>query len=285
MSDPKRLATGCTLNFCPGCGDIGIWAAFRKAALDNNWDNTNTALVAGVGCHGHMLNFVKIAGFGSLHGRALPVAAGIKMARHDLNVFVFTGDGDSLAEGGNHFLHACRRNHNISVILHDNAIYGLTTGQTSPRSPHGYKSKSTPEGNMDEPLNPCALAITAGATFVQRVYAGDIDSVAEAITKASNHKGFALVDVLQPCVTFNKLYTHEFLRENTYKLPSDYDVTNKITALEKSMEWGVKKIPLGVLYEEHRDSYEEQVPVLASGPLMKNAIVARDISESLAGYR
>lgn len=285
MPTTQELSTGCTLNFCPGCGDIGIWAAFRQACVESGWDNSNSTLVAGVGCHGHMLNFVKISGFGSLHGRALPVAAGIKMARHDLNVFVFTGDGDSLAEGGNHFVHAARRNHDITVVFHDNAIYGLTTGQTSPRSPHGYKSKSTPEGNLDEPLNPAAMAIAAGATFVARVYAGDIPKVSEMITKANAHKGFALIDVLQPCVTFNKLYTHEFYRENTYWLPDDYDKKNKFVALEKSYEWDLKKIPLGILYEVDRSSYEDQVPVLTSGPLTKDKkAVSRDVTESLKRY-
>jgi 2-oxoglutarate ferredoxin oxidoreductase subunit beta len=280
------LTTGCTINFCPGCGDIAIWAAFRQAAIEGGFDNTNTALVAGVGCHGHMLNFVKLSGFGSLHGRPIPVATGIKMARHDLNVFVFTGDGDSLAEGTNHFVHAARRNHNITVILHDNAIYGLTTGQTSPRSPHGYISKSTPEGNLDEPLNPCALAITVGATFVGRVFAGDIPSLTAMFLKANAHRGFALVDVLQPCVTFNKLYTHEFYRQNTYQLAGDYDPGNKLAAIGKAMEWGEKAIPLGVLYEEHKPAYEEQVAVIAIKPLMlNNPVTVKDISEELKKYK
>ena len=286
MTTAADLATSCTINFCPGCGDIAIWAAFRQACIEGNWDNSNTALVAGVGCHGHMINFVKITSFGSLHGRALPVATGIKMARHDLNVLVFTGDGDSLAEGTNHFVHSARRNHDITVILHDNAIYGLTTGQTSPRSPHGFVSKSTPGGNLDEQFNPCALAITSGATFVGRVFAGDIPSVTAMILLANAHKGFALVDVLQPCVTFNKEYTHEFYRENVYQLPADFDKTNKLTALAKAMEWGEKSIPLGILYEEVKPSYEDQIPVLSQKPLMtNNPVKVRDISEELKKYQ
>jgi 2-oxoglutarate ferredoxin oxidoreductase subunit beta len=142
--------TNNTPTWCPGCGDFGIWTAFQNAASMANWNNTNTVLVAGIGCHGHIVNFMDITSFEGLHGRAIPVASGIKMANHNLNVFVFTGDGDSLSEGGNHFSHAARRNQNLTVIIHDNAIYGLTTGQTSPRSPIGFQSKSTPNGNINE---------------------------------------------------------------------------------------------------------------------------------------
>ncbi len=285
MTTMQDLSTGCTINFCPGCGDISIWAAFRQAAVKMGWDNTNTALTAGVGCHGHMLNFVKLTGFGSLHGRAIPIAEGIKMARHDLNVFVYTGDGDSLAEGTNHFVHAARRNHDLTVILFDNAIYGLTTGQTSPRSPHGYKTKSTPDGSYEEPINPTALAISLGATFVSRVYAGDLAKVADMIIRANDHKGFALVDILQPCVTYNKLYTHQFYRENTYWLSEEYDRTNKVVAFEKAQEWDLKKIPLGVLYEEQRPSYEDQIPLLEKGPLtLHQESKARDITLELEKY-
>jgi 2-oxoglutarate ferredoxin oxidoreductase subunit beta len=146
-----------------------------------------------------MLNYVKLCGFEGLHGRPIPVACGIKMANHNLNVVVFTGDGDCLAEGGNHLVHAARRNHNITVMLHDNAVYGLTTGQASPRSPTGYKSKSTPEGSVDEPTNPLALAIVSGATWVAREYASNIAKLSELMIEAVEHRGFSLLDILQPC--------------------------------------------------------------------------------------
>src|SRR3972149_490933 len=136
MTSMQDLKTQCFPNWCPGCGNLAIWSAFKNAAVANTWDNANTALVAGIGCHGHMVNFVKITSFEGLHGRALPVATGVKLANHDLNVFVFTGDGDCLGEGGNHFIHACRRNHDLTVIIHDNSLYSLTTGQTSPTTPH-----------------------------------------------------------------------------------------------------------------------------------------------------
>ncbi|MFC1653843.1 thiamine pyrophosphate-dependent enzyme [Patescibacteria group bacterium] len=260
MTTLQDLQTPCAPNFCPGCGDFSIWAAFKNAAVKEGWNNTNTVLTAGVGCHGHILNFVKINAFGSLHGRAVPVAEGARMANDSLNVFVFTGDGDSLAEGTNHYIHAARRNHDLTIILHDNAIYGLTTGQTSPRSPQGYKSKSTPLGNPDHPVNPLTLAIASGATFVSRVYASHIPQVTDMIIKANQHKGLAIVDILQPCITFNKEYDNNFYQDNTYYLGEDHDPKNKTQAFEKALEWGEKKIPLGIFYQEDSPSYESQIP-------------------------
>src|SRR3989344_4710470 len=168
MTELKDLTTLCSPNWCPGCGNFTIWAAFKNACVKKGWDNTNSVLVAGIGCHGHILNFTKITSVEGLHGRAIPVATGIKMVNNNLNVFVFTGDGDCLAEGGNHFIHACRRNHNLTIIIHNNALYSLTTGQACPTTPLGEKTKSTPFGNLDNPLNPVALAIVSGATFVAR---------------------------------------------------------------------------------------------------------------------
>lgn len=278
------LTTACSPTWCPGCGNIAIWAAFKNAAVTNDWNDTNTALTAGIGCHGHMLNYVKITSVEGLHGRAIPVATGIKMANKRLNVFVFTGDGDSLAEGGNHFINACRRNHDITVILHDNAIYGLTTGQTSPRSPHGFKSKSTPLGNLDEPLNPISLAIASGATFVAREYASNIPQLSDLIAKANSHKGIAIVDVLQPCVSFNDLYSHEFYQKNTYRLSKDYDFTSQAKAFEKSLEWGEKQIPLGIFYQVERPSYEDQIPQIAEKILVDSPPTKKDLLEIFKKY-
>ena len=206
------------------------------------------------------------------------------MANNRLNVFVFTGDGDNLAEGGNHFIHAARRNHDITLILHDNAVYALTTGQTSPLSPHGFKSKSTPEGNLDMPINPLALAISAGATFVAREYATHIPQVTELMIKANEHKGFAIVDILQPCVTFNKLYTHEFYQANTYNLDENHDKTNREMAFGKSLEWGEKQIPLGIFYEVDHPSYESQIPQIVQKPMVENPTEKRDISDIFKKY-
>jgi 2-oxoglutarate ferredoxin oxidoreductase subunit beta len=272
------------LNWCPGCGNFSIWTAFKRAAQKEGWDNSNTALVAGIGCHGHIVNFVKLTAFEGLHGRPIPVASGIKMANHKLNVFVFTGDGDCLAEGGNHFLHVARRNQNITVIIHDNAIYGLTTGQTSPRNPKGFISKSTPDGNTEEPLQPLNVALTAGATFLARVYAGDIASLTDILIKANNHEGLSVIQVLQPCVTFNQEYTHMFYQENAYKLGADYNPADKNLAFEKTKEWGIKKIPVGILYQVKQASYESQIPQIEKHALVEKEAKTRDISNILKEY-
>lgn len=279
-----------TPNWCPGCGDFAIWTAFKNACKNQGWDNTNTAITAGIGCHGHIVNFLDITSFEGLHGRALPVASGMKMANHKLNVFVFTGDGDSFSEGCSHLIHAARRNHDITVILHDNALYGLTTGQTSALSPIGFKSKSTPTGNIDEPLHPLTLAITAGATFAARAYSGDIEKLEKLIIQANEHKGFSIIEVLQPCVTFNKMYTHYFFQNNTYHLGHDYDYTNRAQAIAKSMEWGPNQIPLGVLFylnhSEHFDkdgAFEDHVNVLKDKSLVEHGCNKRDISELFKG--
>lgn len=273
------------LNWCPGCGNFAIWEAFQQAAEEEGWDNSNTVFTAGIGCHGHMANFVKLNAFEGLHGRPIPVASGVKMANSDLNVFVFSGDGDCLSEGGNHFIHAARRNHDITVVLHDNAVYGLTTGQTSPRSPRGYKSKSTPDGVFEEPIHPLNLALASGATFLARVYSGDIEQMREILIQANNHKGFAVVNVLQPCVTFNHMYTHYFYQENIYALPDTYDYTDKEAAFAKTLEWDLKKIPTGIFYKVKQPSYEQQIKQIQKKPLVKQGVVKRDISKLMAKMR
>jgi 2-oxoglutarate ferredoxin oxidoreductase subunit beta len=283
MTEISDLTTKCSPNWCPGCGDIAIWGAFKNAAVQKGWDNTNTALVAGIGCHGHLINFTKLTSFEGLHGRPIPVATGIRLANNRLNVFVFTGDGDCLGEGGNHFIHACRRNHNITVFIHDNAIYGLTTGQTSPTSPHGFKSKSTPEGNPDYPINPLTTAIAAGATFVARGYAGDISGTTELMIKANEHQGIAILDILQPCVTFNKVLTHGFFQENTYKL-KNHDVKSKEAAFKKALEWGEKQIPLGVFLDIDEPTYESQLPQITETPLIDHDPVRKDLKDLFEKY-
>lgn len=271
-------------NWCPGCGNLGLWAAFKMAAEKEGWDNSNSVLVAGIGCHGHLLNFTPITSFEGLHGRALPVAEGIKFANHGLNVFIFTGDGDCLGEGGNHLIHACRRNHNLTVILHDNGLYALTTGQTSPATPAGAVTKSTPQGNPDLPFLPVNLAIASGATFVARAYAGEIDKVSDLMIQANQHQGMSVLDILQPCATFNKAFTHQFYQENTYWLGDDYNCHDKGWALAKSAEFGKKQIALGVIYEEDRATAESHFSQLNKGPLIQQASKPRDLSSLISRY-
>lgn len=281
MITAAELTTPNFPNWCPGCGNFGIWAAFKNAVVASGWDNTNTVFVAGIGCHGHMINFVKLTSFEGLHGRPIPVANGIKMSNHRLNVFVFTGDGDCLGEGGNHFINAARRNHNVTVLIHNNNIYGLTTGQTSPTTRKGFKSKSTPDGNPDEPFKILNLAIAAGATFAARVYANDIAGLTDMIIKANEHQGFSVVEMLQPCVTFNKECSPTFFTDNTYKLPADYDPTNIAKALEKTLEFGPKQIPVGLFYKVDKPTAESNYPQIENKPLVDNLVKKRDITKLL----
>jgi len=284
MTKITDLQTPFFPNWCPGCGNLNIWGAFKNAAVQEGWNSTNCVLVAGIGCHGHMMNFVKINSFEGLHGRALPVATGIKITNNRLNVFVFTGDGDCFGEGGNHFIHSCRRNHDLTVLIHDNSLYALTTGQTSPLSAHGYKSKSTPQGNPDEPFNPLVLAIASGATFVARAYSGDMPKLTEIMIEANKHKGFAVIDILQPCITFNKVCTHSFYQDNVYYIEKDYDSSNKSLALEKAMEFGEKKIPLGIFYKSNRASYESQISQIKDKPLVEIPVDRINVEELFKKY-
>lgn len=284
MTKATDLQTPHFPNWCPGCGNINIWGSFKKAAVAEGWDNTNTAIVAGVGCHGHIVNFVKLTSFEGLHGRALPVATGLKMANTRLNVFVFTGDGDCFGEGGNHFIHACRRNHDLTIMVHDNALYALTTGQTSPLSEHGYKSKSTPEGNLDEPINPLALAIASGATFVARAYSGDMPALTNIMIEANKHKGLAVIDILQPCVTFNKVCTHTFYQHNTYWLENDYDPTDKMKAFERVTRKDEKGISMGIFYKEVKPTYESQIPQIAETSLVEMPVDRSNVTELFKTY-
>lgn len=284
MAKLEYFRTPCPITWCPGCGNFAIWASFRNACIANGWDNWNAVLVAGIGCHGHIVNFLKLTSFEGLHGRALPVATGIKLANHKLHVFAVVGDGDCLGEGGNHFIHACRRNHDVTVLMHDNALYALTTGQTSPTSPHGYTSKSTPFGNPDESFSPLALAIASGATFVARAYAGDIAQTSSIIAQAEAHRGFSFVDILQPCVTFNKLYTSTFYQQNKYYLDSSYDPTNKATALVKAYEWGERQIPLGVFYTASKPSFESCIPQIKEQTLVDRIVDRKMMDQIFSNY-
>lgn len=249
--------------WCPGCGDFGIWLSLRDALAKLGIGPDDGFLVYGIGCHGNMYDWMRIYDFEGLHGRALPVAQGAKLANHKLPVIVISGDGDCLGEGGNHFIHAAKRNPDITVFIHDNQVYGLTTGQASPTAKVGFKTKSTPEGATDEPINPLTIGLVAGATFVARAFAGDTPGLTEIMRAAIEHKGFSVVDILQPCVTFDKVHTYAWYRQRLYKVPAPVD---KMKALELAMEWG-DKIPVGIFYKEDKPTSEDREPALAAGPL------------------
>lgn len=259
--------TGFLPTWCPGCGDFGIWKSIQGAFAKLGIAPDEGLMIYGIGCHGNMYDWMNMYGFVGLHGRALPVAQGAKLANHKVPVVVISGDGDCLGEGGNHFIHAAKRNPDVTVIIHDNQVYGLTTGQASPTAKPGFKTKSTPEGATDEPVNPLTLALVSGATFVARGFAGDMPGLTELMAQAVDHKGFSVIDVLQPCVTFNKVYTYQWFRQRLYKLSDEqYQPNDKFKALEKAMEWG-DKIPVGVFYKEDKPTSEDRELALASAPL------------------
>ncbi|OGI15631.1 2-oxoacid ferredoxin oxidoreductase [Candidatus Micrarchaeota archaeon RBG_16_49_10] len=264
------------MTWCPGCGNFTILSALKKALVSLKVEPHNAVVVAGIGCSGHLPNWINIYGFGGLHGRTLPVASAIKLSNHKLTVIAQGGDGDGYSIGIGHFIHTARRNIDITYITHNNQIYGLTTGQTSPTSPRGTVTKFTPFGSLEDPLNPIALAITSGATFVARGFAGDLEQLTKLFQQAISHNGFALVDVLQPCVTFNRTNTFQWFRERVYKLDDGYDPTDKVAAYRKALEWG-DRIPTGVFYRVKRRTYSEGLPQISKTPLVKQRIGNVDI--------
>jgi 2-oxoglutarate ferredoxin oxidoreductase subunit beta len=243
--------------WCPGCGNFGILRALNKALVELHIEPHQILMVSGIGQAGKLPHYTKGNVFNSLHGRPIPPAVAAKIVNPELRVIAFSGDGDAYGEGGNHWLHAMRRNHEITYLVHDNQVYGLTKGQASPTSDPGYITRTTPYG-LTESLNPVAIAIAAGASFVARGFAADIDHLAEMIKAGLNHKGFALIDILQPCVTFNKKNTFAWYRERVYKLGNDYDPEDNAAAFAKSREWG-DRIPIGIIYRELRPTYESQL--------------------------
>jgi 2-oxoglutarate/2-oxoacid ferredoxin oxidoreductase subunit beta len=259
--------TGFLPTWCPGCGDYGIWKSLQTALAKQQIGPDNGLIIYGVGCHGNMYDWMNMYGFAGLHGRSLPVAQGVKLANHRLPVIVVSGDGDCLGEGGNHFIHASKRNPDITVLIHDNQVYGLTTGQASPTAKPGFKTKSTPNGATDEPLSPLAMAIVAGATFVARGFAGDMVGLAEIIAAGIAHKGMSVIDILQPCVTFDKVHTYQWYRERLYRVTDEeYTPDDRKKALDKALEWG-DRIPVGILYDIQKPTSEDLEPALAEGPL------------------
>jgi 2-oxoglutarate ferredoxin oxidoreductase subunit beta len=259
---------GYTPTWCPGCGDWGIRVGIKTALNQLGLDPSKVLISFDIGCSGNMNDFLNGYAMHGLHGRAIASAIGMKVARHDLPVIVIGGDGGLYGEGGNHFLHALRGNHDITVIVHDNMVYGLTTGQVAPTASKGYKSKSTPKGIIEEPVNPIVMAITQGATFVSQGFAGDARLTVDLIKQAVTHKGFSLVNILQPCVTFNKINTYQYYLQRAYKLDESYDPYNLTLAVEKSLEVQDEKFPLGVIYKKEKNPYHEQIVQLKE-PLAK----------------
>jgi len=256
--------------WCPGCGNFQILQAVKQALVNLNLEPYQVVFVSGIGQAGKLPHYLKCNLFNGLHGRSLPVATGVKIANHELTVLAVGGDGDGYGEGGNHLIHAIRRNINITYIVHNNQIYGLTKGQASPTSEIGLTTKTTPQGIILKPFNPIAMAISLGATFVARGYSAKIPHLTGLIEAGIKHEGFALIDVLQPCVSFNRLNTYQWYNKRVYDVTtdSDFNPENVSEAFAKSLEWG-DRIPLGIIYRSKRSPYEQKLTALKTGPLIK----------------
>ena len=261
-------------DWCAGCGDFGVLKSLKSATTDNGVKPHELLLVSGIGCSSNLPGFFYSYAVHSLHGRALPVATGAKLANHNMKVVITGGDGDGYGIGIGHFIHTMRRNLDLTYIVMDNEIYGLTTGQASPTTAEGHKTKTTPRGNVEKPINPLALALTAGATFVARGFSAQPAQLTSLIEQAMAHKGFALIDVFSPCVTYNKLNTYSWFKERVYKLEDEEpnrDLTDFSSAMIKAMEFD-SRIPIGLIYKIEKPTYEDTEPVLLNGPLLDQSL-------------
>lgn len=255
-------------NWCPGCGDFSVQAAIQRAAANVGLEPDQLAVVSGIGCSGRISGYIKSYGFHSIHGRSLPIAQGVKMANRDLTVIASGGDGDGFAIGMGHTIHAIRRNIDVTYIVMDNQIYGLTKGQTSPRSGTGFKTKSTPEGSIEPALSPMETALTVGATFVAQSFSTDLKDLTSIIEAGIKHKGFSLINVFSPCVTYNKINTYDWFKENLTKLANveGYDSSSREMAMQTLMKHN--GLVTGIIYQDkERKSYQELAKGYAETPL------------------
>lgn len=260
-------------NWCPGCGDFSVQAAIQRAAANVGLEPENLAVISGIGCSGRISGYINSYGFHGIHGRSLPIAQGVKMANRDLTVIASGGDGDGFAIGMGHTIHAIRRNIDITYIVMDNHIYGLTKGQTSPRSELGFKTKSTPTGSIESAISIMELVISAGAGFVAQSFSSDLKELTSIIEQGINHKGFSFINVFSPCVTFNKVNTYEWFKDHLIKLDSieGYDPTNRAQAVNTIMERN--GLVTGLIYQnKEKPAYETLVNGFKETPLVNQNI-------------
>jgi 2-oxoglutarate ferredoxin oxidoreductase subunit beta len=274
---------GQTPAWCPGCGNFGILKAFKETMVGLGMEPHQFTIVSGIGQSGKFPHYLRCNTFNGLHGRTLPVATGIRLANHQMTVIAVAGDGDCYGEGGNHFTHAIRRNINVKLFVHDNQIYGLTKGQPSPTSMEGVVAKTQPFGVFSEQLNPVALAVALDCSFVARGFAGDTEHLKMLMKEAILHKGFALLDILQPCVTFNKINTYEWYKKRAYHVEPEYNPEDRTEAFKRALEWG-DRIPIGIIYRNNRPVLEERIPVLKDNALVKQPIDMSGLETTLKEF-
>lgn len=260
-------------SWCPGCGNFIIRTALKQALEELQIPPHKAVIASGIGQAAKIPHYIGVNGFNGLHGRAMPPAIAIKLSNKDLNVIVESGDGDSYGEGGNHFIHGVRRNINIAHFVHNNQIYGLTKGQGSPTTAEGQITTLQFDGVKNTPLDPLALSLTLGAGFVARGFTGDLPHLVDLMKQAISFKGYAHLDILQPCVVWNKVNTFQWYKDRVYKLSDDYDNTNYEDAYKKAKEFG-DKIPIGVLYKVEKPTYEDSFKFIRDG----KALVDRELN-------
>ena len=274
---------GRTPAWCPGCGNFSILKTFKEAVVELGMEPHQFTIVSGIGQAAKLPHYLRCNTFNGLHGRSLPVATGLKLANDEMAVIAVAGDGDCYGEGGNHLLHAIRRNIGVKLFVHDNQIYGLTKGQASPTSTEGIKTKNQPLGVFSEQFNPMAFAIALDCSFVARGFSGDGEHLKGLIKEAMNHKGFSLVDILQPCVTFNKINTYEWYRQRVYHLEPEYNPEDRIEAFRRALEWG-DRIPLGVLFKNNRLPYEKRISIIEDKPLVRQSFDISKVEATLKEF-
>jgi len=259
--------------WCPGCGNHSILDALKQALVDSGKQPNDIVIVSGIGQASKAPHYLRCNAFNGLHGRTLPVATGIKLANHDLTVLAEGGDGDGYTEGGNHFIHAMRRNIDITYLVHNNQVYGLTKGQASPTSDLGYVSGTTPLGSFSPPLNPLLLAISMNCSFVARGFSGEPEHLAGLIRQGIRNRGFSFIDILQNCVTFNRVNTYQWYKSRVYDINDDpaYDPRDRDLAFKRAQEWG-HKIPIGIIYRADRPSLDEKLPAIMDKALVDQKI-------------
>ncbi len=278
------LETHAQNTWCPGCGNFAILNATKAVLRSLQEEGTpleNVVLVSGIGCHGKIVDYINVNSFYSLHGRTTPIAEGIKLANPNLKVIAFAGDGDAYGEGIEHLIFAAKRNIDITMVIHNNRVYGLTTGQYTPTSPLGFKGRSTPKGTLERPLNPLELMLSSGATFLARGFSHGIEQLKKIFKEAINHKGFALIDVLQVCVTFYNMY--QYYDKRVYELkehnPEDY-----YAALNKIREWNYHNdaaIALGVFYKKEAPTFEQKLTVFKKEGIDVDANIKKVLAEAV----
>jgi 2-oxoglutarate ferredoxin oxidoreductase subunit beta len=282
MATVKDFRNDVRPNWCPGCGDFSVQASIQRALASLGKEPHEVALISGIGCSGRISGYINTYGFHGVHGRALPTAQGVKLANRDLTVIASGGDGDGFGIGLNHFMHAVRRNMDVTYVVMDNQIYGLTKGQHSPTSAHGFTAKTTPKGNIENALVPTQVALSAGIGFLAQGFSSDVSQLVSLIEQGISYKGFALINVFSPCVTYNKINTYDFFRENVYNLDNveGYDPTNRTAAMK--MIHDSNGLCTGLIYKDDtRVAYEDQIPGYAQGPIVDEDLqLAADVYEA-----